>query len=42
MFKNLLLTAGLVTMMAPAADLAPWEKTAPESITDLLDRKSVV
>ena len=34
--KNLLLTAGLAAMMLPAADQAPWEKTAPKSLTDLL------
>ena len=36
MFKYLLLTVGLTAMMLPAADLAPWEKTAPESIADLV------
>jgi len=36
MLKNLFLSAGLSAMMLPAADLAPWEKTAPESIQDLL------
>jgi len=36
MLKNLLLTAGLAAMMLPAADLAPWEKTAPKSLADLL------
>ena len=36
MLKNLLFSVGLTAMMLPAADLAPWEKTAPESIADLL------
>lgn len=36
MFKNLILAVGLAAMTLPAADLAPWEKTAPTSIADLL------
>ena len=34
--KNIHLTAGLAAMMLPAADQAPWEKTAPKSLADLL------